>query len=78
MGGALASGITGAIVIVSGMSTAQTAADMTASGVIIVKMAMMILPLICIVAGFLIYRSKYILDEEMYKKIIADLDARKE
>lgn len=78
MGGALASGITGAIVIVSGMSTAQTAADMTASGVLIVKMAMMVLPLICIVAGFLIYRSKYILDEEMYKKIIADLEARKE
>ena len=78
MGGALASGITGAIVIVSGMSTAQTAADMTTSGVLIVKMAMMVLPLICIVVGFLIYRSKYILDEEMYKKIIADLDARKE
>ena len=78
MGGALASGITGAIVIVSGMSTAQTAADMTTSGVIIVKMAMMILPLICIVVGFLIYRSKYILDEKMYKKIIADLEARKE
>lgn len=78
MGGALASGITGAIVIVSGMSTAQTAADMTASGILIVKMAMMVLPLICIVVGFLIYRSKYILDEEMYKKIIADLEKRKE
>ena len=78
MGGAVASGVTGAIVIVSGMSTAQTAADMTDSGVLIVKSAMMILPLICIVAGFFIYRSKYILDEVMYKKIIADLEARKD
>ncbi len=77
MGGAVASGVTGAIVIVSGMSTAQTAADMTASGILIVKMAMMILPLICIVVGFFIYRSKYILDEEMYKKIINDLETRK-
>ena len=78
MGGAVASGVTGAIVIVSGMSTAQTAADMTDSGVLIVKSAMMILPLICIVAGFFVYRSKYILDEVMYKKIIADLEARKD
>ncbi len=78
MGGAVASGVTGAIVIISGMSTAQTAADMTASGVFIVKAAMMILPLICIVVGFFIYRSKYILDEEMYKKIIADLEERKD
>lgn len=77
MGGAVASGIVGAMVIVSGMSTAQTAADMTDSGILIVKMAMMIFPLICIVVGFLIYRSKYILDETMYKKIVAELEERR-
>lgn len=77
MGGAVASGITGAIVIVSGMSTAQGAADMTESGILILKMAMMVFPLICIVVGFLIYRSKYILDEEMYNKIVEELNERK-
>lgn len=77
MGGAIASGVVGAIVIVSGMSQAQSAADMTTSGIFILKMAMMVFPLICIVIGFLVYRSKYILDEEMYGKIVRELGERK-
>ena len=77
MGGAVASGVAGAIVIISGMSQAQSAADMTASGVVILKMAMMVFPLICILIGFLIYRSKYILDEKMYEKIVRELNERK-
>ena len=77
MGGAVGSGVVGAIVIVSGMSQAQSAADMTASGIFILKMAMMVFPLICILVGFLIYRSKYILDEEMYAKIVRELNERK-
>ena len=77
MGGAVASGITGAVVIISGMSTAQTAADMTAEGILILKAAMMVFPLICIVVGFIIYRKKYILDEEMYKKIVEELNESK-
>ena len=76
-GGAIANGVVGAIVIVSGMKTAETAADMTSEGLMIFKIAMMILPLICIVIGFNIYRTKYILDEEMYTKIVEELDARK-
>ncbi len=78
LGGAVASGITGAVVIISGMKEAQTAADMTPQGLMILKAAMMILPLVCIVVGFMIYRSKYILDEEMYKKIVSENQARKQ
>lgn len=77
MGGAVASGVTGAVVIISGMSTAQTAADMTQEGILILKAAMMVFPLICIVTGFIIYRKKYILDEEMYKKIVEELNGSK-
>ena len=76
MGGAIASGITGAIVIVSGMKTAQSAADMTESGLIILKAAMLIFPLFCILIGFLLYRSKYILDEKLYQKIVDELAIR--
>ena len=76
-GGAVASGITGAIVIISGMKEAQTAADMTAEGLLILKAAMMILPLVCIVVGFLIYRKKYILDEERYAKIVKENEERR-
>lgn len=74
MGGAVASGVTGAVVIISGMSTATGAADMTTEGILILKAAMMVFPLICIVIGFIIYRKKYILDEEMYKKIVEELN----
>ena len=78
MGGAVASGITGATVIISGMNEAETAADMTNEGLLILKVAMMILPLICIVVGFIIYKKKYILDEIMYKKIVEEINERKE
>ena len=78
MGGAVSSGIVGATVIISGMQEAQTAADMSAGGLLIFKMAMMILPLLCILVGFLIYRSRYILDEEMYEKIVEEIRERKE
>ena len=77
MGGAIASGVVGAIVIISGMSQAQSSADMTASGVFVLKMAMMVFPLICIVIGYLVYRAKYILDETMYAKIVRELNERK-
>ena len=78
MGGAVSSGITGMVVILSGMSTAQSAADMTAEGILILKAAMMVFPLICIVVGFLVYRKYYVLDEELYNKIVKELNERNE
>ena len=37
---------------------------------------MMILPLICILIGFFLYSKKFKIDEEMYAKILSDLEAR--
>ncbi len=76
-GGAIAGGITGAVVIISGMKTAETAADMTAGGIVILKAAMLILPLILILAGFILHRRKYILDEEMYAQVIRENEERR-
>ena len=42
----------------------------------IMKVAMMILPLICILVGFIIYHKKFKIDEKMYDKIVADLKER--
>ncbi|MGI6072851.1 MAG: glycoside-pentoside-hexuronide (GPH):cation symporter [Lachnospiraceae bacterium] len=78
MGGAVASGITGVTVIISGMKEAESAVDMTPSGLMILKVAMMILPLLCILASFVIYIRKYKIDEETYAQIISDLNRRKE
>ena len=48
------------------------------SAVWIMKVAMMILPLICILAGFIIYHKKFKIDEKMYENIISDLKERNE
>lgn len=42
----------------------------------IMKIAMMILPLICIVIGFVIYHKKFKIDEKMYAQILSDLEER--
>lgn len=76
MGGAVASGIVGATVIVSGIAQATSAADMTEDGLLILKAAMLILPLILILAGFLVYRFKYRIDAKLYSQIISDLKER--
>ena len=46
------------------------------SAIWIMKLAMMIFPLICIVAGFIIYMKKFKIDEQTYAGIVADLEAR--
>ncbi len=76
MGGAIASGVTGAIVILSGIKEAKVAADVSPEGIMLLKVAMFIFPLFCILAGFLIYRRKYRIDEVMYKEMIEELKER--
>jgi melibiose permease/lactose/raffinose/galactose permease len=39
---------------------------------------MMILPLICILIGFVLYIKKFKIDEETYANILSDLKAREE
>jgi melibiose permease/lactose/raffinose/galactose permease len=76
IGNAIASGIVGSTVIISGISQAVSAADVTEEGLIILKAAMLILPLICILAGYLIYKFKYKIDAGTYTKILNDLRER--
>ena len=42
----------------------------------IMKSVMMILPLICIVAAFIIYKKKFKIDEKMYAQICKDLEEK--
>ncbi len=76
IGNAIASGIVGATVIISGISQAVSAADITKEGLIILKTAMLILPLICILFGYLIYKFKYRIDESTYTRILSELRER--
>ncbi|AHC15075.1 glycoside-pentoside-hexuronide (GPH):cation symporter [Salinispira pacifica] len=76
IGGAAASGVVGATIIISGINDAETAADVSAQGLMMMKVAMMVLPLILIVAGYIIYLKKYKISEEYYAEIINDLEQR--
>ncbi len=76
MGGAIASGIVGITVIISGINTATSATDVTNEGLLYMKIAMLILPLLFIVTGYVIYFFKYKIDKKMYEEIVADLIKR--
>jgi melibiose permease/lactose/raffinose/galactose permease len=44
----------------------------------VIRTAMVVIPLVLIVVGYLIYRWKYKIDEEMYVKMLRDLSDRGE
>lgn len=77
-GGAVSSGIVSAVVIISGIKEADSAADVTSEGLLIMKIAMLVFPLLCIVAGYLVYHFKYKIDKNMYHRIIDELEKRGE
>ena len=76
IGGAIASGIVLATAIISGINSAETVNDVTDQGLLIMKVAMLVIPLIFILAGYAVYRAKFKIDGKMYKEILADLQER--
>ena len=90
-GGAMSKGIISITLIISGLqaiteAVANAAGDTEVinnliqstpdSAVWIMKISMMILPLICILIGFVIYNKNFKIDEKLYAKILEDLEAR--
>lgn len=78
LSGAVGNGVVGFIIIVSGIQQAETAADVTEEGLLMMKLAMLALPLVCIVVSFIIYRCKFIIDEKKHAEIMAELKGRGE
>jgi len=78
LSGAVGAGVVGLVVIISGIKDAQSAADVTESGLLMMKTAMLVFPLICIVVSFVIYRWKYIIDEKKHAEILQGLRERGE
>lgn len=76
IGPAIANGIIGITVIASGISTSRSAADVSGGGLLLMKIAMMVFPIICIIAGYVLYRRKYKIDSRMYNRIIGELQDR--
>ncbi|WMJ24034.1 glycoside-pentoside-hexuronide (GPH):cation symporter [Paludicola sp. MB14-C6] len=76
IGGAIASGIVGITVIISGINSAVTPDDVSKAGLVTMKSAMLILPLIIILISYIIYRCKFKIDKELFDKILVELAER--
>ena len=78
MGGAIGSGVVAFVIIVSGIKDADTAADVSEKGILMMKIAMLIFPMFCYAASYLIYRLKFKIDAKFYDQILSDLRDRGE
>ena len=76
LGGAMASGIVGVTLILSGINGAVNAGDVSTQGIAMLKSAMLLIPLLCILAGYWVYFKKYKIDERVYQDIVRDLARR--
>ena len=73
---AIASGVVGATIIWSGVDEATSAADVSAGGATLFRVAMMVVPALLMLASYLIIRSRYRLGKEFYASIVHDLRER--
>ena len=79
IGGALATGIVSLTLIFSGIKIDGGTVDAIGNdGKLIIKIAMFAIPLLMIVAGYIVYLKKYKISEEYYAHILQDLQERDE
>jgi melibiose permease/lactose/raffinose/galactose permease len=76
--GALATAVVGATIVVTGINNARTPADVTPAGVLGMRVMMIVFPVVLIVVSYLVYRSRYRIDETFHARIVADLRERGE
>ena len=87
-GGAVSKGVVSFTLIISGLNMianeiglypdreAEIVAGIPDSSIWIMKISMMILPLICILVGFILYQKKFKIDEKLYAEIVSDLEKK--
>ena len=79
IGGALATGIVSLTLIFSGIKVDGGTVDVIGSDdKLLIKIAMFAIPLLMIVAGYIVYLKKYKISEEFYAQILQDLQEREE
>lgn len=78
VGGAVATAVTGATLILTGINEASGPDDVTPGGLLGLRSMMLIFPLTLMLFSYLIYRRGYRIDEPFRERILADLAARGE
>jgi melibiose permease/lactose/raffinose/galactose permease len=76
IGGAIANGIVGVTLILSGINAAATPEDVTDAGLFTMKLAMLMLPMVFIAVGYIIYLWKYKIDKKLFEQIVSELEKR--
>ena len=77
IGGALSTAVVSLTLIIAGIKIDGGTVDtIDAAGKLMVKTSMFAMPLIAIVAGYIIYLKKYKISETFYQEILHDLEAR--
>ena len=77
IGGALSTAVVSMTLIIAGIKVDGGTVDaIDASGKLMMKVSMFALPLVFIVAGYIIYLKKYKISETFYQEILYDLEAR--
>jgi melibiose permease/lactose/raffinose/galactose permease len=76
IGGALANGVLGVTLVLSGINEAASKTEVSEAGAVTFKAAMLILPMVIIALGFVLYRFKFKIDEQFYARIVSDLKER--
>lgn len=79
IGGALSTAVISVSVILAGIKTSDSdvaAETITSGGIVTIKIAMLLIPVLCILIGFWIYLKKFRIDEKFYSEIISDLKER--
>lgn len=77
LGGALATGIVSLTLILSGIKVDKvTAESIGPDGQLVIKVAMFAIPLLMIIAGYVVYLKKYRISEEFYAEMLSDLEKR--
>lgn len=90
-GGAISKGIVSFTLIISGLNLVANELEpfkkgspefvdiinaIPGSSIWIMKISMMVLPLVCILIGFILYQKKFKIDEQLYAQIVSDLEER--
>ncbi|MEX1376268.1 MAG: glycoside-pentoside-hexuronide (GPH):cation symporter [Eubacteriales bacterium] len=76
IGGAVANFIVIGTAIIIGINEAEAVSDVSAQGIWIMKVAMLIVPLIFILAGYAVYKKKFKIDEDTFANILKELEER--
>lgn len=77
IGGALSMGIVSLALVLSGIKQgAEAAQSIDAGGQMVIRLVFIGIPLVFIIAGYLVYHFKFKINEELYQKILQDLEDR--